>query len=245
MNEVVLEHVMPSEYTEILLNLNDKATPDEIFMSLRMEALKLGFEYCTYGFRSPVPFTNPRTIVISDYPKAWCDRYNSAGYVNIDPTVLHAQTSQAPIVWSDSLFENTQDLWEEANGHGLLVGWAQSTLDRAGGGMLTLARSAEPLRATELEAKELSMRRLADVAHAALSHAFRARALGDTPLKLSAREIEILRWHADGKTASEIGEILHISMETVKFHTKNAVTKLGAANKTAAVARAAALGFLC
>jgi len=215
-------------------------------MSLRMEALKLGFEYCTYGFRSPVPFTNPRTIVISDYPKAWCDRYNSAGYVNIDPTVLHAQTSQAPIVWSDSLFENTQDLWEEANGHGLLVGWAQSTLDRAGGGgMLTLARSAEPLRATELEAKELSMRRLADVAHAALSHAFRARALGDTPLKLSAREIEILRWHADGKTASEIGEILHISMETVKFHTKNAVTKLGAANKTAAVARAAALGFLC
>lgn len=237
---------MPSEYTEILLNLNDTATPDEIFTVLRTEALKLGFEYCTDGFRSPVPFTNPRTIMISDYPKAWCNRYNSAGYVNIDPTVLHAQMSQVPIVWRDSLFENTHDLWEEANAHGLVVGWAQSTLDRAGGGgMLTLARSAEPLSATELEAKELSMRRLADLAHAALSHVFRARALGDTPQKLSAREIEILRWHADGKTASEIGEILHISMETVKFHTKNAVTKLGAANKTAAVARAAALGFLC
>ncbi|MCZ2903682.1 helix-turn-helix domain-containing protein [Burkholderia thailandensis] len=55
----------------------------------------------------------------------------------------------------------------------------------------------------------------------------------------------ILRWHADGKTAAEIGEILQISMDTVKFHTKNAVTKLGAANKTAAVARAAILGFLC
>lgn len=237
---------MPSEYTEILMNLNGTATPDEIFTVLRTEALKLGFEYCTYGFRSPVPFTNPRTIMISDYPKAWCDRYNSAGYVNIDPTVLHAQMSQVPIVWSDSLFENTQDLWEEANAHGLVVGWAQSTLDRAGGGgMLTLARSAEPLSATELEAKELSMRRLANVAHTALGHVFRARALGDTPEKLSAREIEVLRWHADGKTASEIGEILHISMETVKFHTKNAVTKLGAANKTAAVARAAALGFLC
>lgn len=124
----------------------------------------------------PVPFTNPRTIMISDYPKAWCDRYNSAGYVNIDPTVLHAQMSQVPIVWSDSLFENTHDLWEEANAHGLVVGWAQSTLDRAGGsGMLMLARSAEPLSATELEAKELSMRRLADLAHAALSYVFRAR----------------------------------------------------------------------
>jgi DNA-binding CsgD family transcriptional regulator len=236
---------MSPEYTEILMNLNATATPEEIFTVLRTEALKLEFEYCTYGFRSPVPFTNPRTIMISDYPKAWCDRYNSAGYVNIDPTVLHAQVSQVPIVWSDSLFENTQDLWEEANAHGLVVGWAQSTLDRAGGaGMLTLARSAEPLSATEVEAKELRMRRLADVAHAALSHVFRARALGATPEKLSAREIEILRWHADGKTASEIGEILHISMETVKFHTKNAVAKLGAANKTAAVARAAALGFL-
>jgi LuxR family transcriptional regulator len=237
---------MPSEYTELLVDFKDTTTLDEIFTGLRRQAIKLGFEYCTYGFRSPVPFTNPRTIMVSDYPQAWCDRYNSAGYLSIDPTVLHAQMSQVPIVWSDSLFENTQNLWEEANAHGLVVGWAQSTLDRAGGGgMLTLARSAEPLNATELEAKELNMRRLADVAHAALSQAFRTRVMVDTQQKLSAREIEILRWHADGKTASEIGEILHISMETVKFHTKNAVIKLGAANKTAAVARAAALGFLC
>ena len=87
--------------------------------------------------------------------------------------------------------------------HGLIVGWAQSTLDRAGGGgMLTLARSTEPLSATELEAKELSMRRLAGVAHAALSHVFRARALGDTPEKLSAREIEVLGTTSAGGTGA-------------------------------------------
>ncbi|MGA3979061.1 autoinducer binding domain-containing protein [Ralstonia nicotianae] len=228
------------------MNLDDTATADEIFSILRKAAHKLGFEYCAYGFRSPIPFTNPRTIMINDYPRAWCERYDSAGYVNIDPTVLHAQRSQVPIIWSDPLFENARPLWEEAKAQGLVVGWAQSMLDGAGGGgMLTLARSGEPLTATELAAKELSMRRLVGIAHGALSHVYHSCATSDLLEKLSTREIEILRWHADGKTAAEIGEILHISLDTVKFHTKNAVTKLGAANKTAAVVRAAVLGFLC
>jgi LuxR family transcriptional regulator len=53
-----------------------------------------------------------------------------------------------------------------------------------------------------------------------------------------------LRWTADGKTSSEVGEILYISERTVNFHVNNALIKLGAANKTAGVIKAAALGFL-
>lgn len=237
---------MTPEYTDLLLNMKEATTADDIFAALRQAAVELGFEYCAYGFRSPVPFTNPPTFMISDYPKAWCDRYSREGYVDIDPSVLHGLVSQVPIIWSDRLFENARPMWEEARGYGLVVGWAQSTLDWVGGGgMLTLARSSEPLSVSELDAKELRMRRLANVAHAALSQIYRAHVASNSPEKLSAREIEVLRWHADGKTAAEIGEILQISMDTVKFHTKNAVTKLGAANKTAAVARAAILGFLC
>jgi len=53
---------------------------------------------------------------------------------------------------------------------------------------------------------------------------------------LSPREREVLWWAAEGKSASEIGEILHITKRTVDEHTHNAARKLGAANRTQAVA---------
>ena len=54
----------------------------------------------------------------------------------------------------------------------------------------------------------------------------------------------MLKWTADGKTSSDIAQILAISVDTVNFHVRNATAKLGAANKTAAVVRAAMLGWL-
>jgi LuxR family quorum sensing-dependent transcriptional regulator len=55
---------------------------------------------------------------------------------------------------------------------------------------------------------------------------------------LSAREIEVLTWVARGKSAWEIGEILHITKRTVDEHVRAAARKLGAVNRTQAVALA-------
>jgi len=53
---------------------------------------------------------------------------------------------------------------------------------------------------------------------------------------LTERETEVLGWVANGKSAWEIGEILGITKRTVDHHVENAVEKLGAANRTHAVA---------
>ena len=53
---------------------------------------------------------------------------------------------------------------------------------------------------------------------------------------LTPREREVLTWAARGKSAWEIGEILHISKRTVDERVQTAVRKLGAANRTQAVA---------
>jgi DNA-binding CsgD family transcriptional regulator len=53
---------------------------------------------------------------------------------------------------------------------------------------------------------------------------------------LTPREREVLWWAAQGKSAKEIGEILHITKRTVDEHTRNAARKLSAANRTQAVA---------
>jgi LuxR family quorum sensing-dependent transcriptional regulator len=55
-------------------------------------------------------------------------------------------------------------------------------------------------------------------------------------LPLTLREREVLAWAAQGKSAWEIGEILNIAKRTVDEHVKLAMRKLGAANRTQAVA---------
>jgi len=55
---------------------------------------------------------------------------------------------------------------------------------------------------------------------------------------LTSREKEVLTWVARGKSAWEIGEILDIAKRTVDEHAQTAVRKLGAMNRTHAVALA-------
>ena len=62
--------------------------------------------------------------------------------------------------------------------------------------------------------------------------------------KLTARESEVLRWVANGKSAWEVGEILHITKRTVDEHVQTAVRKLGAVNRTHAVALALCDGII-
>jgi LuxR family transcriptional regulator len=62
--------------------------------------------------------------------------------------------------------------------------------------------------------------------------------------KLTPRELECLRWAAAGKTSGETAIILGRSLETVRLHIKNAITKLEATNRSQAVAMAIRLGLI-
>jgi LuxR family maltose regulon positive regulatory protein len=61
---------------------------------------------------------------------------------------------------------------------------------------------------------------------------------------LSERELEVLQLLAEGLTNPEIAARLFLSLNTVKVHTRNIYGKLGAHNRTQAVAQARALGIL-
>ena len=37
----------------------------------------------------------------------------------------------------------------------------------------------------------------------------------------TVREIEVLKWSAAGKTKDEIGDIINVTCDTIKFHLKN------------------------
>ena len=183
--------------------------------------------------------------MINNYPAHWQERYVQQRYVEIDPTVRLAMQSDKPFVWTSRLVASAPEFWEEARAAGLRVGWAQSSIgDASPRGMFTVARSTMPLWQTELVRKERHLRVLATVAHQRLSQLMLPAQPTRCGAKLTAREIEVLQWTADGKTTLEIADLLNLSECTVRFHIRNVITKLNVANKTAAAVCAAMNGML-
>ena len=70
--------------------------------------------------------------------------------------------------------------------------------------------------------------RLADLVGIGVDNGYRE-------ITLTNRELEILKWVKDGKSNSEISEIMDLSVKTIEYHVGNILKKLGAANRTTAV----------
>jgi DNA-binding CsgD family transcriptional regulator len=212
----------------------DRSKSKDAVFEVVLEAVRrLGFDHCSYALNLSLPLTNPKVVLIDNHPSDWRKRYYEAGYLSKDPVLLQA------------LFAALPRMHAEARSFGLCEGWAQSSRTGSGTrGVLNLSRTHEALTEQELRAKEADLRWLVNVAHLALSRVVLSRPDAWLMKPLTAREIEILRWIADGKTSREAGEILQISVDTVNFHVKNAMAKLDSVNKTSAVVKAALLGLL-
>ena len=64
------------------------------------------------------------------------------------------------------------------------------------------------------------------------------------PVRVTARESEVLAWVAAGKSDWAIGRILNISGKTVNFHVENAKRKLGVGTRLQAVVAALRAGII-
>jgi LuxR family transcriptional regulator, quorum-sensing system regulator SolR len=227
---------------ELLLSTKN---PEQLFQRLVALSRQLDFDYCAYGIRMPLPVTSPRIVMYNNYPGDWRRIYLERSYVDVDPTVKHGGRSMFPVVWSDKLFEPAQELWEEARSFGLRHGWARSSFGNNGiAGLMTLSRAAEPLSEIELRDKSMMMDWLTQAAHIAMSKCLVPKLMPELEAKLSKQEIAVLRWTGEGYCSREIADLMNIAERTVNFHANNAMVKLNASNKTAAVMRAAVLGLL-
>ena len=224
---------------------DESLSREQVFTAIQKAGEQIGFQFVSYGIRVPLTVGRPQVLILENYPKAWIDRYVDRKYVDIDPSVIHGARSQAPLLWKQTL-DQAPEFWEDAAGHDLKHGWAQSTLDGTGAaGLLTLARGgAQEITRKELEQNLARMRWLSSLAHLALQRRLRSELPKAHGINLTAREVEVLKWSAAGKTCDVTASILNITSETVRFHLRNSCRKLECFNKTQAVAHAAMLGLL-
>ncbi|MGQ0597138.1 autoinducer binding domain-containing protein [Aquabacterium sp.] len=235
---------------ELLKSLCGASSEDEILPRIASAACSMGFDYFSYGIKHLTGDGHVAVKIMNNLPPNWEERYRQANYLFVDPTVMHCQVHQTPIVWSDRIFESTPALWSEANSAGLRAGWARSIRDVNGlHGMLTIARNERHIGASELKERTARFQWLLNACQLLLNPVLINQSVVNSYPQsseriLTTREKEILEWTAEGKTSSSISDTLHISEATVNFHIRNVLKKLNVTNKTAAAVQAVRLGLI-
>jgi DNA-binding CsgD family transcriptional regulator len=79
---------------------------------------------------------------------------------------------------------------------------------------------------------------------AALRVLLEERPPGPPVQRLTQREIEVLNWTKEGKSAWAVGQILSMSEATVQTHLRNVRRKMGVSSKHQAILRAISLGLI-
>lgn len=216
----------------------------QLFEKIAGCAKRLGFEYCCYGIRVPLPVSNPAVAIFDTYPSGWMSHYQQSNFIEVDPTVREGMKSTGLIVWPEAT-SNAPRLWADAYDFGLRVGVAHSSWAAHGVyGLLTMARHADGLTSAECDVLTPQTSWLANLAHALMSEFLVPKLAPEASVTLTPRECEVLCWTGEGKTACEIGQILNISERTVNFHVNNVLLKLNATNKVQAVVKAIAVGLI-
>jgi LuxR family transcriptional regulator len=206
----------------------------------------LGFE--VYGLVTwfPLSATNPTPHLLTNADERWQAVILKRDIGQARAIVDWCKTHHEPIVWSaDAMPAPTDSNAPNIDGGtGRRHRWSQGVQDALGvDGMLTLSR-AHPISDEEAREKRFTFRMMATKAHQRWLARIRARTVAELPDQLTAREIEVLRWFADGKIAEDVATLLNIKLTTVRFHATNAARKLGAENTTSAAYRALVLGLL-
>jgi LuxR family quorum sensing-dependent transcriptional regulator len=81
--------------------------------------------------------------------------------------------------------------------------------------------------------------------YASIARRLRRRAgSNQTPIHLTGRQLECLKWVRDGKSSTDIGEILGLSSRTVDEYLAHACTRLGVKSRFQAVTEAYLHGLL-
>ncbi len=225
-----------------------------LYNCLEIATIELGFDCFLYHGSDYEGFTDKRITQITNYPAAFFTPQMKAAGFELDPTFIACKHRGEAVVWSKALYLNDVVFVEAAQAAGLTVGWGLTVMHSPSRlAFFEVARSKRSLSPSEQASKIQVFRALADAFEHKMFDLKRASAklLAKAGVSnqiqlcpLSVRELEILRWTADGKTAEEVSLALDLSTRTVTFHLTNIMQILKVANKTAAVSYAQMQGWL-
>lgn len=188
-------------------------------------------------------------FVATSYSAEWIDHYRAQGYVAIDPVHNIGARSLLPLDWAQlpRTSKKVRRLFGEAKDAG--VGRQGMTIPVRGPthGLWALFSVTSDETDGDWASRRFElMKDLIHVANYAHQRAFELHE-GHAPLDLDAvtqREIQALKWAAEGKSLEDAALLMRISTGTVRAHLESARHKLSALNRAHAVAKAIRSGLI-
>jgi DNA-binding CsgD family transcriptional regulator len=227
---------------EKIFNTNNQ---HEIFNLCVKFTKELDASYFTYTLFLPNNFHHLEYKQISNLHTNWTDRYKEQSYVFVDPNIRECMETFSPVFWNTQINKakklnvNSRIVVEDAYKYGLRAGNMVPVFDYRGiNGVFELGLAANSCSRQSQKNLQLITpyaSYFGGAVHQSMINLIKQKEIVQQEL-LTKREKNCLCLAADGKTATEIGSILCISENTVKFHSKNIKKKLGARNTVQALA---------
>jgi DNA-binding CsgD family transcriptional regulator len=170
------------------------------------------------------------------------------GMARRDPVMQHCKRNTMPIIWTQKTYLDggAIDVWDVQAQFGYRNGIAMA-LHLPEGRHFTIGVERDkdlPTDDGELTRMVADLQLFAVHAQDTAMRVLVSEALQPERPALTPRELDVLRWTMDGKTAWETGALLNITERTVVQHLQNAMQKLQCNSKHQAVLKALRLGLI-
>jgi DNA-binding CsgD family transcriptional regulator len=211
-------------------------------------AQRLGFETVTATVAVDRMVGDTEFIAVHNTPLAFQHTFENLGVGRQDPVMQHCRRHTVPIIWDQKTYLDSGaiELWEHQASHGYRHGIAMALHMPEGRHFLIGVDRDQPLPSDSGELTRIvaDLQLFAVHAQDAALRVLVSEASRPERPELRPRELEVLRWTMEGKTAWEIGRLLSIAERTVVMHLQNAMQKLGCNSKHQAVLKALRLGLM-
>jgi DNA-binding CsgD family transcriptional regulator len=231
---------------DLIVSIREAADETDLLKRMKAVAVANGFEQVLFGVVMRRPYLEPIQHVTSGYPEAYWEIYNSKDFISRDPVFAHCRNRTTSLVWSEDLYSaNSYEIMEESTKYGLGHGLSVSVTDGPHMfSILSLARDKPFESAAEEERVLTAGALLVDTLHVISKNLIVPGMERDLRPKLTPREQECLKWIAEGKSNSVIGDLLKLSEATVDFHIRNIFRKLNVASRTQACVVGMSMGLI-
>ncbi len=211
-------------------------------------AQNLGFDKVAAMIAVDRPGMAPEFASVHNAPMAFETIIEDADLSRRDPVLRHCKRNTVPIIWNQKTYLDSGaiDLWDVQAQFGYRNGIAMA-LHMPDGRHFTIGVERDqslPNNATELTRIVADLQLFAVHAQDTAMRIFVSESLQPECPALTPRELEVLRWTMDGKTAKGIGSLLSVTERTVVAHLQNAMLKLNVNSKHQAVLKALRLGLI-
>jgi len=236
--------MLQGDYLSVL-----EAKDQEQFRSVVVRfAHQLGFDTVTAVVAVDRAGADPEFIAVHNTPMAFEQNFENISIGKRDPVMQHCKRNTMPIVWGQKTYldKGAIELWDIQAQYGYRNGIAMA-LHMPEGRHFTLGvdrDQALPTDASELTRLVADLQLFAVHAQDTALRVLVSDAAQPERPALTPRELEVLRWTMDGKTAWETAVLLNVSERTAVQHLQNAMKKLQCNSKHQAVLKALRLGLI-